>query len=90
MYATFEPLPGRIPVKARIAIGIPDGRAICPGDEVFMSRPQAEEAIAQGTVEYSGIEKTMRDLKAAGGRRVTGKLSRAAKEAARAAGLGTD
>ena len=64
------------------------GLALCPGDHAFMSRAQAEEAVEAGTVEFTGLDAAMREIKSAGVKRVSGKLSAEAREAARAAGLG--
>ena len=127
MYASFDPAPGRVPVKALTGFGMfrpvtgkhtefekrvvehPAGSGmkrpmmveverehtasafdgvVCPGDRVYMSRATAEEAVKQGRVEYDGVERAARELKAAGARRIVGDLTPEAREAARAAGLG--
>ena len=62
--------------------------AVNPGDVVYVSPPDVEEAVATGHYERSGDGEAMTRIKAAGAKRVTGKLSTEAREAARAAGLG--
>lgn len=88
MYADYSPGPGKIALLVRQSFGVEGGLAVVPGDRIHVSRPEAEKMVKDEWAEYTGLDAAARAFKAAGAKRVVGKLTPEAREAARAAGLG--